>query len=650
MYRCIKVTKRLDREGYVKIEFVDHTGRKLNTKNIDEYLRNEVPIDHHLLELYESDKLNLEALLGADFNCLLRFATYLPVRGHILNELNVRGVPLKGSYNLFPHQIESIRWMRDREQKSRKATYGIHGGILSLLQGLGKTLTALVTTLSLPKGDFPTLIIAPKSVIAEWKTQGIEKFFPPNTVKALYLHKDHIPAKHIKQLTRAYICRFDFVITNYDTLFRVCKKNKYNEDIRVLGDEHSLQKGKVIEIKERTYKQADLPKRIGLEILYGTPWERVICDESHRFVNPATKTFECVMAIYGKYKWCMTGTPVKNTSLDCWSQLRFCGYKDVKSALEWSRSGPTKYEEQDLKKAILTMGYAEAGITLKPKTLITHFVRLTDNEEKAYQYILGVMRSAYDDMMNKLCDFACILALFVRLRQCAVAPYLITNISKRDKRGLTKAQKRGDDQALSLINGRVVESISDELGAWCHDKQKAGMNAAKIKKIVEIIRATPKGDKVMIFSSFTACLDLVSDAYKAHEPKVKIVQIDGGVIGKARSDSIDVFRTNPKYKVAFCSYKCAGEGLNFCEARHVILIEPWWNDATHQQAISRVWRMGQQNECFVHFVLSKNTIEDKIMQICQEKAQIADSFLGGTELKVGRGAGIDKYTIGRIIS
>ncbi len=55
--------------------------------------------------------------------------------------------------------------------------------------------------------------------------------------------------------------------------------------------------------------------------------ERVICDESQKLANPKTMTYKCIMAVYGKYKWCLTGTPIRNYETDIWAQLRFCGYK-----------------------------------------------------------------------------------------------------------------------------------------------------------------------------------------------------------------------------------------------------------------------------------------------------------------------------------
>ena len=65
--------------------------------------------------------------------------------------------------------------MQDKEASEH---HGILGGIVCLQMGMGKTLVALAHTLASPRGPFPTLVVASKTIMSEWKSQGFEKFFP----------------------------------------------------------------------------------------------------------------------------------------------------------------------------------------------------------------------------------------------------------------------------------------------------------------------------------------------------------------------------------------------------------------------------------------------------------------------------------------
>nr|HMP31895.1 SNF2-related protein [Saprospiraceae bacterium] len=436
--------------------------------------------------LANRNMLTKEYLLDMDYTDLLRCATYPPAQDFVYKTLGIRGVPLLDTnkksgdkFSLFPHQIVTLTWMRNREAMHTSTVNGLVGGIVSLKMGLGKTLTALLHILSRPKGEFPALVVASKTVMQEWKSQGIEKFFGRN-IKVLYLHSDFIPKRHIDQLTRADVLKYDIVITTYDVCTQVCKKVPYYEECIELGDEHTLMKGKIAAIHCRTRVQADKPKVRGSNIIYCTPWDLVICDESQRYANPKTNIFKCIMALYGKNKWCLTGTPIRNYDADIWAQLRFCGYKGVNNATDWKRSGVQKMKDHKLNDAILIMNYKDTTIVLPPKSEYFNNVKLTGKHKIYYDWLLGETINTYDEMMRGGCSFACVLAMFTRLRQCAIAPYLTTRESKRKKKKMSK----GDLEAEEKMKKRFANS---EMFKWLHDKNTdSGIESCKIKKIVEI--------------------------------------------------------------------------------------------------------------------------------------------------------------------
>lgn len=656
-----------DHEGYVDVEFRDSDGRVLEVEELRNMFANlslstscepsvldAVPSEY--LKLADQGKITRELLLEMDYTDLVRLATYGPATGKISELLNIRGLPLRWgidpitreplpkdkAYRLRDHQVKSIAWMKTREHLPPTSNHGLRGGILVLKMGLGKTLNGLVLTLVSPKGQFPTLVIASKTVMHEWKTEGVEKFFG-NNISVLYLHKDFI-GKDIDYITRRQIVGYDLVITTYDTCVQASRKGKYHEQCFEMGDDHTMMKGKIAAIHLRSYQQADLPKVTGTAVIYGTPWERVICDESQKYANPSTMTYKCIMAVYGKYKWCFTGTPIRNYPCDVWAQLRFCGYSGVTQALEWKRHGNAKFKEHKLTEAIFSMDYKDTNVVLPPKTENEILVQLKGKQKDAYEYILGATRKIYDDMMANLCSYACVLAMFTRLRQCAIAPYLITAESKREKLKGTKA--KADKEAIELLK----KMTKGGLGAWCHEKEgEAGIYASKISEIVDTVSKIPKGEKVLIFSMFTSCLDLLGDAFKERLPDFQFLQIDGDTKGQERADLLKQFRTDPDTRGLFLTYKVGSEGLNLTEATHCICIEPWWTSAVTSQAKARCWRPGQTRPVFIHNILVQNTIEEKVIAICKEKEEMAASYLDGTERPLEKATGLNKYTLGRIL-
>lgn len=622
---CVEYLK--DDDGFTVIEIEDESSI----------------ISDELMECIESESLSLENIFTFEFTELVRGAyenEYL--RKTLKKYLGYNPLPLRSDledFKLHPHQIKAIHFMCEKENK--EPNHGVRGGIIKMEMGMGKTLTAISYSLIAPRpprperfgeNGFPTLIISSKTVMSEWKTEGFEKFFG-NNVKVLYLHKDYI-GSNIKSITRKYIVGFDFVITTYDACGTICKLKNIHEDVLEYGDENSLMKGKVIAVHERLRSQTDKPSVSGLDVIYYTPWERVICDESQTFANPTTKRYRYMMAIYGKYKWCLTGTPIRNYETDIWSQFRFCGYGTIQRAIEWKRNSYDYMKKHNLGENILDMSYNNAGITLSEKKELNITVTLDGMEKKCYEFILGMAVNLYDEMMSGLCSFACILAVFTRLRQCCIAPYIITK------------KVRGENSDATEILNKLK---GGELGAWTLDiNGTAGIRSKKILKIVELISSLPENEKVLVFSSFSESLYLLGEACKEYIKDFNYEYVTGDIKGKDRKEVIESFKNNESVRGLFLTYKVGSEGLNLTNATNVICIEPWWNNSTHSQAKSRCWRFGQTEEVKVYNLYIQDSIEDRIMEICGNKDDMAQKMLEGVSGGI-KNVRMDKKTLGRIL-
>lgn len=555
------------------------------------------------------------------------------------NKTGFEGIPLKlklnGEYiKLRPHQVKAIKFyqnvIKDRKMSSN---HGISGCILKLEMGLGKTLTSIcISLLNKKKDSFPSLVIASKTVMGEWKSQGFEKFFG-KAVKVLYLHKDYLNMKHIHNLTRDKVLEYDFVITSYSNV--VSTARKYREWEPCLEREEGLNMGRVISVHPKKRSCANNPTMKGMRILFHTPWETVIADESQTFCNPTTATYRSMMAIYGKYKICLTGTPIRNYTTDIWSQLRWLGYDVVPYKPDWKRNYNRYNIEHKLSNFILSIETRATDIVLPPKTVTDIEIFIDKNNMDVYGKAVNIAKDLYKKMVSSLTSYADVLSVFMRLRQICIAPYIILPESKRN-----------NDLPPSTFIKNLRSCLDEESKKWIMDKNgTAGIRSPKIQAIMRQIEKVPAGEKLLIFSTFTSALDLIADAiieFTSH----KFEQLDGESIGQERIDIIESFRKNPEVKILLVSYKIGGEGLNLVEANHVIMVEPWWTKAVSEQAEARVHRPGQKKEVFVYNIYVRNTIENHVLNICKEKKVMAENILNGRKHET---KGLDKLTMARIL-
>ena len=487
--------------------------------------------------------------------------------------------------------------------------------------GMGKSLTSISHTLSQDFQDAtkaPTLIVASKTVMLEWKSQCIEKFLTDD-VKVLYLHRDF--CKNFDEISLETVLKYDIVVTTYDVCVSGATigngRNVY-DDCMVYGDEHTLMKGKVESVEIRKALKTgtgttstSTPALKGAGVIYAVEWERIIADESQRFANPQTITYFCMMAICAKYRWCLSGTPIRNYDTDIWAQLRFCGYQTINRAIFWKRIGRMQFIKENLSRFIFTASYSDAGITLPPINEVDIKVQMTEHQKNIYRDVKNRTNEVYKQVVYGNVDFTNVLAMLTKLRQCAISEYLLDPDSKR---------------------GSEQNNIEN------------GIDSPKITEIINIIKGIPVDEKVCIFTAFTSFSDLIAHSISTFLPEVGYVQVDGDKDGCDRRDSLAKFKTDTSCRVILMTYRVGGEGLNLIEANHCIFGEPWWSTAVLKQAKARVWRTGQTRPVNIYNIICSNTVEEKIVDICKEKERMIGDYL----LKSDKC--LDKISVGRILS
>jgi SNF2 family DNA or RNA helicase len=142
--------------------------------------------------------------------------------------------------------------------------------------------------------------------------------------------------------------------------------------------------------------------------------------------------------------------------------------------------------------------------------------------------------------------------------------------------------------------------------------------------------------KTIIFSQFTSMLDLIEPHLRENNIKfgrctspyfAPLIIDDGKMRKDARDAMLNAFRTTPM-AVLLVSLKSGSVGLNLTSASRVIMVDMWWNPAIEEQAIDRVHRIGQTRRVVVHKLTIRNSIDERIAKLQEQKREAAKGALG----------------------
>ncbi len=135
--------------------------------------------------------------------------------------------------------------------------------------------------------------------------------------------------------------------------------------------------------------------------------------------------------------------------------------------------------------------------------------------------------------------------------------------------------------------------------------------------------AIGEGHKLLVFSQFVKHLNIVRELL--HSKKIPFAYLDGS--SNDRKDQVENFNKDPNLKVFLISIKAGGLGLNLTEADYVFILDPWWNPAVEAQAVDRAHRIGQTKKVFTYKFITKNTVEEKILQLQKHKLRLSENLI-----------------------
>jgi hypothetical protein len=173
--------------------------------------------------------------------------------------------------------------------------------------------------------------------------------------------------------------------------------------------------------------------------------------------------------------------------------------------------------------------------------------------------------------------------------------------------------------------------------AACHpgliDQARAADASAKFDVLLsQLADVVAEGHKALVFSQFTSLLALVKTRLDGQG--ITYEYLDGKT--RARQARVERFQHDEACPVFLISLKAGGQGLNLTAADYVFILDPWWNPAVEAQAVDRTHRIGQTKRVFAIRLITRDTVEEKVLELQRSKRELADAILTADQGLIAR--------------
>lgn len=489
-------------------------------------------------------------------------------------------LPIHFNATLRPYQVIGYKWLISHEQEG-------YGCILGDDMGLGKTVQT-IAVIEKYSEDNPNNDVGIKQSQQPLLFTDVEMSGKrPNRLPVLVVAPSSVVFNWREELHRfapsltvltytgtqqerrqkaSYIANSDVVITTYTTL---------RNDINDLARHH---------------------------------YAIAVYDEAQAFKNSNSQLYEAIKHISADFPVALSGTPMENNLGELWTLMSVLSpnllgdrtafntnflhpiSKDIESKnTEILRTLVKPYFLRRMKDDVLD--------NLPERQDETILCPMTPEQQSLYMAEESRMRNLIIEN-GKAKDNMQVLTAITRLRQIACSPELI------------KLEHLERQDPLEKLDN--LESL-DYLGS-----------SGKLQELfarLEQLRGSHH--KALIFSEYVSFLDIVAAEMKARSWSYDM--LTGQT--KDRERVIHHFQESQDTQFFLITLKAGGVGLNLTKADYVFLLDPWWNVAEEEQAISRAHRIGQKRSVFVYRLITEGTLEEKIQKVQNHKQSIIDAVL-----------------------
>ena len=335
------------------------------------------------------------------------------------------------------------------------------------------------------------------------------------------------------------------------------------------------------------------------EVFAARTWHTLVADEAQAVKNASAKRSQALFELPADFRLALSGTPVENRLAELWSIMRYCnpGLLGTLPRFNERFAAPIeRHRDRDAQRLlrrliapfVLRRTKAEVLQELPPRTELVLTVAAEAAEAAHYE---ALRRHAVAEAENAAAEIPSgqahlhILAQLTRLRRAACDPRLTS-----------------PDLGIVGAKSRAFAELAAELSA--------------------------NGHKTLVFSQFVDFLTLLREPLD--EAGIPYQYLDGATPAAERTRRVAAFQAG-EGDLFLISLKAGGFGLNLTAADYVVIADPWWNPAAEDQAMGRAHRIGQQRPVTVYRLVSKGTLEERIVELHHDKRALAEGVLEGGE-------------------
>ncbi len=324
-----------------------------------------------------------------------------------------------------------------------------------------------------------------------------------------------------------------------------------------------------------------------IKVLEKIRFDNIVLDEAQKIKNAGTASYKALATLCTEFRIMLTGTPIENTVTELWNHVAFVN-PETRGAMQSFRTRYPALESVQkftgfsldvLSYFVLIRKKRDVSINLPPMEVKVVRCRMDSAQRNLYEStrkkFLAGLKGGTSARVASLA-----LEALLRLRQCCCLPTMLPN---------------------SLNSSNINDSC-------------------KMSTAFQIVlNETRQGRKVLVFSQFLETIDSLKSMFS--EVGIETFVITGATVH--RQELVDSFNNASCGVVVLISLKAGGVGMNLATASCVILLDPWWNPAVESQAFARAHRIGQQHPVEVFKLICEDTVEDKMLELEEQKKTLA---------------------------
>lgn len=518
-------------------------------------------------------------------------------------------MPVAIKATLRKYQQDGLNWLAFLNK------YHLHG-ILCDDMGLGKTLQTICIiasdqylrsedyqrTKSVKSRPLPSLIVCPPSLTGHWESE-FEQYSP--FLKVIV----YAGGPSVRYPLRDKLSQADVIVTSYDVA------------------------------------------RNDLAVLAKFDYNYCVLDEGHIIKNSQSKLAKAVKQFRANHRLILTGTPIQNNVVELWSLFDFLmpGFLGTEKMFQERFAKPigasrnSKTYSKDQEKGALALEALHKQVLpfmlrrlkedvlsdLPPKIIQDYYCELSDLQKQLYKDFSKKQKNVVEKDIESNTDVEGKQHIFQALqymRKLCNHPALVLSPDHPQLHQVEEYLKQTHMDLHDITNAPKLEALRNlllECGIGEQDVDKKA-NSNQLPLSENVISQ----HRALIFCQLKDMLDMVeNDLLKKYMPSVTYMRLDGSVEPRDRQKVVRKFTDDPSIDCLLLTTKVGGLGLNLTGADTVIFVEHDWNPMSDLQAMDRAHRLGQKKVVNVYRIITKGTLEEKIMGLQKFKMNIASTVV-----------------------